>query len=160
MSPILPLLGEFYKTNKDVFDFFKDCIVMTGVIIGVWKYWLAKKLEAAEAVYRTYDEVDNKYYEYQQLCLQYPELDIGPTPKDHSSQTQDPDIHRREIIALSLLFSLFERTYLMYKNHHSHLKRAQWEGWINIYKHIASDRIFAMPGKRLGIRTIHGFNPI
>ena len=100
-------------------------IGVAGVIIAYLKY-------RKEREYGTYDSLDNKYMEYQGLCLQYPYLDVFDV-RDETSiknpQKSDSEIAKEELILFTMLFSIFERAYLLYKDKSGKLRKLQWTGW-------------------------------
>lgn len=51
-------------------------ITILGVPFAIFMYLDEQKSQRAEREYGTYDALDDKYIELQQLCLQYPKLDI------------------------------------------------------------------------------------
>src|SRR5437773_1364750 len=114
-------------TWKDWFELVRDILIVIGIPVSVYKFWEAKAREREEAEYRVYDAVDNKYVQFQSLAFQNPRLDIGPLP-DAEAVTL-ADMEQKQELALTILASLFERVFLMYREQRSAFKRAQWMGW-------------------------------
>jgi len=60
-----------------------------GIPAAIFMYLREQKLQRAEREYGTYDALDDKYIELQQLCLQYPELDVFDTPKESTTSLRE-----------------------------------------------------------------------
>ncbi len=104
--------------------------------LAVIEYLKAKKTDRLAREYKTYDELDSKFFEYQKLALQYYDLDILDVPNNDPSLAFDKK-RKQEQVAFSILFSLFERGFLMFKFHTEEFKTKQWSGW----KHFLDDFI-------------------
>src|SRR5438876_12057407 len=83
--------------------------------LAVIAYLRAKETDRVEKEYKTYDELDNKCFEYQKLALEYYDLDILDVPNNDPSLAFDKK-RKQEMVAYAILFSLFERAYLMFSN--------------------------------------------
>jgi len=106
-------------------------------------YFNAKKTERLEKEYQTYDELDNRFFEYQKLALEYYDLDMLDVPNNDPSLAFDKK-RKQEMVAHAILFSLFERAYLMFSNQADKFRQRQWSGW----KHFLSDFL-----RRENVRT-------
>src|SRR4051794_17018043 len=96
--------------------------------LAVIAYLRAKQTERIDKEYKTYDELDNRFFEYQQLALQYYDLDILDVPNNDPSLAFDKK-RKQEMVAFAILFSLFERAYLMFSNQADTFRQRQWSGW-------------------------------
>jgi len=103
-------------------------ITIMGLPAAIFIYLKEQRLQREEREYGTYDSLDDKYIEVQQLCLEYPELDIFDTPYEKPVELTEQQKKQEEAILL-IRISLFERAYLMYQRTHSKVKQDQWEGW-------------------------------
>lgn len=97
-------------------------------------YLMARKTDRLEREYKTYDELDNRFFEYQKLALEYYDLDILDVPNNDPSLAFDKK-RKQEMVAHAILFSLFERAYLMFIHQASAFQLRQWSGW----KHFLND---------------------
>jgi hypothetical protein len=102
--------------------------------LAVIAYIKAKKTERLEKEYETYDELDNRFFEYQKLALEYDDLDILDVPNNDPSLAFDKK-RKQEMVAYAILFSLFERAYLMFSSQGDVFRQRQWSGW----KHFLND---------------------
>lgn len=96
-------------------------------------YVTVKKTERLEKEHQTYDELDNRFFEYQKLALEYYDLDILDVPNNDPSLAFDKK-RKQEMVAYSILFSLFERAYLMFSNQADVFRQRQWSGWKHFLK--------------------------
>lgn len=103
-------------------------ITIVGVPAAIYVYLREQRLQREEREYGTYDALDDKYIELQQLCLEYPKLDVFDTPFE-SSGILTPEEKKQEEAILLIRVSIFERAYLMYQREAAKAKKNQWEGW-------------------------------
>src|SRR5579862_6472024 len=96
--------------------------------LAVIAYIKVKKSEQLEKEYQTYDELDNRFFEYQKLALEYYDLDILDVPNNDPSLAFDKK-RKQEMVAYAILFSLFERAFLMFSNQADKFRAKQWSGW-------------------------------
>ena len=76
----------------------------------------------------TYNALDEKYIEYQQICMKHPGLDVFDVPHP-SPPALSPEDERKQLILFTVLMSIFERAFLMYRDQATSVKQRQWEGW-------------------------------
>src|SRR5579862_3882887 len=96
--------------------------------LAVIAYISVKKAERLEKEYKTYDELDNRFFEYQKLALEYYDLDILDVPNGDPSLSFDKK-RKQEMVAYAILFSLFERAFLMFSHEGKEFRLRQWSGW-------------------------------
>ena len=103
-------------------------ITILGVPFAIYMYLNEQKTQRAEREYGTYDALDDKYIELQQLCLQYSKLDIFDSPFQNPNELTEEDRKQEEAILL-IRISIFERAFLMYQREAAKAKKDQWDGW-------------------------------
>ncbi|RDH80780.1 MAG: hypothetical protein DIZ80_17305 [endosymbiont of Galathealinum brachiosum] len=103
-------------------------ITIFGLPVAIYIYLQEQKLQREEREYGTYDALDDKYIELQQLCLDYPNLDVFDTPFNKKPDLTEGELKQEEAILL-IRISIFERAYLMYQREVAKAKQNQWEGW-------------------------------
>jgi hypothetical protein len=127
---------------NDVLDLINHVIVILGVPAAIFGYFHNRDKDRQEVVkdreeavkareareLATYTALDDKYLEFEQLCLRHPELDVFDVPDDPPRQPT-PMQQKRELVAFTMLFSLFERAFYMYRGQASAIRKAQWTGW-------------------------------
>lgn len=96
--------------------------------VALITYLRAKKMDLQAKEYETYNELDNRFFEYQKLALEYYDLDILDVPNNDPSLAFDKK-RKQEMVAYAILFSLFERAFLMFSNQADKFRAKQWSGW-------------------------------
>lgn len=118
-------LGEW----RDILEVASYVVIILGVPAALHQYRRKTLREQQDREYGTYNALDEKYLEFQRLCFDHPQLDIFDIP-DSESRAETPEEQKQELIAFTMLFSIFERAYLMYRDQSSEIKRRQWTGWL------------------------------
>ena len=103
-------------------------ITILGLPAAIIFYLKEQKQQRLEREYGTFDALDNKYIEIQQLCIEHPELDVFDTPYETPSILSEGQKKQEEAILL-IRISIFERAYLMYSGSATKVKKDQWAGW-------------------------------
>lgn len=103
-------------------------ITILGVPTAIYVYLKEQKKQREEREYGTFDALDDKYIEIQQLCLGYPELDIFDSPFANAKDLSEEEKKQEEAILL-IRISIFERAFLMYQQNTSKGRKGQWDGW-------------------------------
>jgi hypothetical protein len=111
--------------------------------LALLEYFKAKKRDRLANEYKIYDELNNRFFEYQKIALEYYDLDILDVPNGDPSLSFDKK-RKQEMVAYAILFSLFERAYLMFSHQAESFQLRQWSGW----KHYLDDFI-----RRESVRT-------
>lgn len=111
--------------------------------LALIEYVRSKKRDRLANEYKIYDELNNRFFEYQKIALEYYDLDILDVPNDDPSLSFDKK-RKQEMVAYSILFSLFERAFLMFDHQEEKFQLRQWSGW----KHFLNDFI-----RRQNVRT-------
>jgi len=101
---------------------------LVGIPVAIGLYMVNKQKERRDKDYGTYDTLDDKYIDYLKLCLDYPDLDVGDTPKANVG-VLSPEQQQRELVMFSILVSIMERAYLMYEDRSYRVREQQWAGW-------------------------------
>jgi len=102
--------------------------VIFGLPLAVFEYLRVKRKEKQDRDYETYNSLDEKYLEFQQLCLSHPYLDIFDVPDANPVQLDERQ-KKEELIAYTMLMSVFERAYLMYHGTSRKMRKSQWSEW-------------------------------
>lgn len=87
-----------------------------------------QRYKELEKEYLTYNALDEKYIEFQKLCLDHPYLDVFDI-KDANPKQLNPQQQKEELIAFTMLFSIFERAFIMYEKQDPEIREEQWRGW-------------------------------
>lgn len=103
-------------------------ITIMGVPAALFIYLKEQQNQRSEREYGTFDALDQKYIEIQQLCLEYSGLDVFDSPFANPKELSEEQQKQEEAILL-IRISVFERAFLMYQRTTSKSKKDQWEGW-------------------------------
>jgi hypothetical protein len=122
------LTPESFKHGKDILEVMAFITVLFGIPTGLFGYFRASMKERRDRENGTYDALDEKLLEFERLCLTHPYLDIFDLP-DKTPVALTAEQQKEEIIALTMLFSIFERAYLMYNDQSAAMRKKQWAGW-------------------------------
>jgi len=122
-------------------DILNKVIVILGAPLAYIQYLRTKRKEKRDREYGTYNALDEKYLEFQKLCLEHPYLNIFDIP-DVDPQQLNSKQQKEELILLTMLFSIFERAYLLYSDQNSTIKKKQWVGWDLYIKSYCTRRNF------------------
>jgi len=128
MLHILVKLPELNKQFLDYLDAFSKIIVILGLPIAYLQYRRTKRKEKKDREYGTYNSLDEKFLEFQKLCLHYSYLNVFDIP-DKEPQKLNQIQEKDELIIFTMLFSIFERAYLLYADQSTSIKKRQWSGW-------------------------------
>src|SRR5438552_3468839 len=131
------------ETIRDIAQIIYYIALSIAGPLAVMEYLRSKKRERQAQEYKTYDELDKQLFEYQKLALEYYDLDILDVPNNDPSLAFDKK-RKQEMVAHAILFSLFERAYLMFSHQADAFQLRQWSGW----KHFLNDFI-----RRESVRT-------
>jgi hypothetical protein len=113
---------------KDICELLSYVVILIGVPGGLFQYYRTVKKEQQDREYGTYNALDEKYLDFQQLCLEHPYLDAFDIPNRTLKRLSEQE-KKQELIAFTMLFSIFERAYLMYHDQSTAIKNRQWSGW-------------------------------
>jgi hypothetical protein len=116
---------------------FKDCLemaqyfaVILGIITALFQYIRSERKNTKDKEYETYNASDEKYIDYLKLCLDHPDLDVFDIPDGEVNNLKD-EREKKSIIMFTILFSIFERAYITYKDKSRKIKKEQYNGWID-----------------------------
>jgi hypothetical protein len=116
------------ETIKDIAQILFYVSLSVSGPLAVIEYLKSKKSDRRAQEYKIYDELDTRFFEYQKLALQHYDLDILELP--HTSPTRALEKKRKqELVAYAILFSLFERAFLMFYQQTELFRNKQWSGW-------------------------------
>ena len=113
---------------KDFFEFLSYVAFSLGIPAALFEYARENRRDRSEREQEIYDSLDEGFIEFQKLCLQYPYLDVADIPDEQLAPLTAVQ-QKEEYTILLVLFSLFERAYLMQQDSRSAATQAQWYGW-------------------------------
>jgi hypothetical protein len=113
---------------KDVLELLSFVAVIVGFPVALFQYRKKTLKEQADREYGTYNALDEKYLEFLAMCRDNPRLDIFDIPDDTAVELSDVE-RKQELVAFTMLVSIFERAFLMYYDHYDLVRQRQWSGW-------------------------------
>lgn len=116
------------KNIADATKYFSELVVIIGLPIAIFQYNSVSKKEKEDREYEVYNSLDQGFIDWEKLCLKYPNLDIFDIV-DEKPRVLNESEQKEELILFTILFSLFERSYVLYGDESNEMKKAQWEGW-------------------------------
>ena len=111
--------------------------------LALIEFLKARNADRRANEYKIYDELNDRFFEYQKIALEYYDLDILDVPNNDPSLAFDKK-RKQEMVAHAMLFSLLERAFLMFHQQEDQFRLRQWSGW----KHFLNDFI-----RREAVRT-------
>lgn len=96
--------------------------------IGVAEFYVARQQEKRERIEDHYDQLDQRYIEFEQLCLEHITLDCADEPIV-PAPSLSPDDRMKQQLLYNVLLSILERAYLKYQVEALDSRRTQWNGW-------------------------------
>ncbi|HEX8169039.1 MAG TPA: hypothetical protein VF824_00700 [Thermoanaerobaculia bacterium] len=115
---------------KDVLEALSYLTVVIGAPVALYQYRVKTRKEQSDREYGTYNALDEKYLEFLELCRQSPRLDVFDIPDD-APAALTPEEQKQELIAFTMLISIFERAFLMYHDQEDSIRKRQWTGWLD-----------------------------
>jgi len=116
------------ETIKDIAQILYYVSLSVSGPLVVFEFLRARRTLRQAPEFNVFNELDNRLFEYQKLALLHPDLNILELPSINLTAKMDRK-QKQELIAHAMLFSLFERAYLMFKHQTALFKDQQWSGW-------------------------------
>jgi len=133
----------------ELFEILSYLAVIIGIPFSIYIFYIEKKRERLDREYGTYNALDERYLQFLELCLENYDLDVFDVPIENKRRnTQEQE--RKELILFSILISIFERAFLMYRDQSTEIKKTQWEGWNHYMQDYCSRENFRRAWKILG----------
>jgi hypothetical protein len=136
----------------DWLELINKIIVIIGLPLGLYRYIITKQKEKRDREYGTYDALDDKFIEFQKLCLDHPELNTFDVPDKTPKQLTEKE-KKEELILFTILFSIFERAYILYNLYNKtdqKIKNDQWKGWNDYIQSYSQRNNFVQAWKESG----------
>ena len=108
-------LFVWFAQENHLLENFSFIATLTGLPVLLFSYLTSLHDEARRRELGTYDSLETQYVEFQRLAVQHPRLDVADAPIRGEIPPLDPgEISQRDTLYM-ILFSLFERAFLMYR---------------------------------------------
>lgn len=121
--------------NKHALEAASYLATLIGVPILLITYITNLFAESQRREVGTYDTLETQYVEFQKLAIMNAHLDVADKALDGPDPLSDKELAQQRTLYM-VLFSLFERAYLMYRGVFGrallgNMRRQQWRGWVN-----------------------------
>ncbi|MFB2838738.1 hypothetical protein [Floridanema evergladense] len=143
----LSKFSQFLIDNKELFQVATNIATILGIPVSIYVYYVSKKKERELREFEIYDRMDEKFVNYIMLCFENPELDIFEIPLEtlpHNVLENKLDVsginettsekNRKEIIAYTILISIFERYYISCMRQQGKVDAlSAWEAYMELW---------------------------
>lgn len=132
MAQFLAMLGE----ENHLLENLSYLSTLVGVPVLLISYITSLLVESHRREVGTYDTLETQYVDFQKAALNNPLLDVADSPLSRPPQLSDEQRVQQRTLYM-ILFSLFERAYLMYRPTFlggifmGGTHRQQWQGWVS-----------------------------
>lgn len=105
-------------------------LISIAISLPVGLYQLRSQYvkETELLIEKTYDDLDQRYIDFQKLCLQYPDLDVYDKPLPNPKRLTDQERIQQKLL-YTIVLSMLERAYVSFHSHDMPTRRYQWKGW-------------------------------
>lgn len=117
-----------FNTIKDWLEALSYLTVIVSLPLALYQYRKITTKEQSDREYGTYNALDEKYLEFLKMCYENPRLDIFDISDRPPEKLNTLEV-KQELIAFTMLFSVFERAFLMYHDQSDEVRTRQWTGW-------------------------------
>lgn len=130
-------LASLFDLTKENFFLENISFLATtfGLLILLISYVSSRRAEDRRREVGTYDSLETQYVAFQRLALQHPKLDVADAPIRCEPIALSPEEEAQRDTLYMILFSLFERAFLLYQPGPfggffvGHRRWMQWKSW-------------------------------
>lgn len=97
-----------------------------GIPIAIVVFMVERRRERLERERETYRTLSDRYIEYLTLLLNMPDVS---TTETKWIADESPDAEVKQQLVVQIAVSLVESAYVLYADHTSRFRQAQWDGW-------------------------------
>jgi hypothetical protein len=106
-------------------------VTILGVPAAIYLFIRERRIDRDLKIREIYSAVDDSYTDFIKTLLDNPDIDFlraDVSPEVIESAETSTEKRRRWLLT-SLLISIFERAYLLYRQSPNEMLRSQWAGW-------------------------------
>lgn len=134
---------------KDALEALSYCATIIGIPVAIGVFIYQKRKDRVEHEIDTYLRANDKYVQYLSLCLDHPELGFS------ENSLNEPEVARsgfnlKQLNIFSVLVSMLETGFLLYRYQNSAVRDAQWRGWYKYIEYWASRSDFRDAWEAIG----------
>ena len=117
-----------FSEIKDILEALSYVATIIGIPVAIFVFLYAKRTDRLAQEIQTYMYANEKYVEYLKLCLEHPDLDaFDVLAAEPEVVATGLDI--KKLTLFTILITMLETWYLLYRHHRTAVRRSQWEGW-------------------------------
>ncbi len=144
---------------KDLLEAASYAATVIGIPVAILVFLYEKRKDRATQEMETYLNANEKYIQYLTLCLEHPDLDcFDLSALEPLVVATGLDI--KKLTLFTILISMLETGYLLYRRHKSVIRRSQWQGWHDSMIMWASRPDFRRAWPALGPQFDSDFNAL
>jgi hypothetical protein len=118
----------FTPDQKDLLEALSYLATVIGIPIAIIAFIAEKRKDRLQREIETYNEANQLYIDYLKLCLEHPELECAEfLPNDR--EVAAVGLNTGKLTMFTILISLLEGGYILYRKHRSEIRKKQWQGW-------------------------------
>lgn len=117
-----------FAEAKDILEAASYATTIIGIPIAILVFLYGKRKDRSAQEVDTYLHANEKYIQYLILCLEHPDLDCFDLSV-LEPQVKATDLDIKRLTLLTILISMLETGYLLYRRHKTTIRRSQWQGW-------------------------------
>lgn len=125
----------------DVLTLLANLATFLGIPIAIFLFINEKARDRREREESTYAALDDKYIDFQRMCMEHPELDLYDTGLE-TAPLLSPEQKIQQKAMFGILVSLLERAFVMYEDQSTKIKTTQWTGWKEYMQDYARRPVF------------------
>jgi hypothetical protein len=95
--------------------------------VAVWHYAAERGKEAERFSEKTYDDLDQRYIDFERLCMQHAKLDCYDAPMSNPPPLTDEEKLQQKML-YNIVLSISERAFVAYQKTPK-LAAKEWKGW-------------------------------
>jgi hypothetical protein len=128
------------ETINAILQLLAHVTTICGIPLAIFLFLHERAKDRLARENETFDSLDVKYTEFMLLGFENPEV-ISEILSTKLKKYNSRQVQKQKAL-LAVLFSLFERVFVMFEGQHSDFRRRQWEGWVLFIRSYTSGAVF------------------
>jgi len=124
---------------KDYLEAAFYATTIIGIPVSIFVFLSEKRKERLAREMETYLQANEKYIQYLALCLDHPNLDCFDLAIS-DKLVHSTGLSIQKLTLFTILISMMEAGFLLYRRHKTAIRRTQWQGWYD-YMVMWADRL-------------------
>jgi hypothetical protein len=117
-----------FAESKDLLEALSYVATIIGIPVAIFVFLYEKRKDRLAQEVDSYLRANEKYVQYLSLCLEHPGLEcFDLLPLEPQVKATGLDI--KKLTLFTILISVLETGYLLYRRHKGTIRQSQWPGW-------------------------------